>query len=119
MKNVKTDITGAFSEMRGGDFIFKIGKDFIAFKGHFPDEPLLPGIVQIEIAAFCARKLLNNADAKLKCADKVKFIKPVRPDTEIICRIELLSLNADEAVFKAAIKDDKETYSQITLTASV
>jgi 3-hydroxymyristoyl/3-hydroxydecanoyl-(acyl carrier protein) dehydratase len=115
MANVKKDIENSFLRQDKNDFIFKIGNRFCAFSGHFPNQPLLPGIVQMEIAAFCARKLLNNENAKLARADKVKFVKPVLPESEIICRIEPLSLNEPAAVFKAIIKDDKEIYSQMNI----
>ncbi|MDR1195076.1 MAG: hypothetical protein LBL00_01195 [Endomicrobium sp.] len=112
MKTVKEDITNSFEGRDGDNFIFDIKKDFTAFKGHFPGRPLLPGIVQIEIALFCAKKILNDDTIKLKEVIKVKFIKPVLPQTRLF-------VNAQAAgnKFKILIKDKNETYSQIHFTA--
>ncbi|MDR3113646.1 MAG: hypothetical protein LBU09_04645 [Endomicrobium sp.] len=95
------------------NFVFKIDKDFAAFRGHFPQQPMLPGIVQMEIALFCIKKLLNDETLNISKAIKVKFTKPILPETKITVFIEMKN-----EVFKVVIKDDKEIYSQMQLKVS-
>jgi 3-hydroxymyristoyl/3-hydroxydecanoyl-(acyl carrier protein) dehydratase len=113
MKKIYEEIERAFQFENNKNFVFKIDKDFVAFRGHFPRQPLLPGIVQMEIALFCIKKLLNDETLNIGEAIKVKFIKPILPETKITVFIE-----TKNEVFKAVIKDDKEIYSQMQLKVS-
>jgi len=113
---VEKDIAGSFLEQNGKDFVFNIKKDFVAFKGHFPGQPLLPGIVQIEIALFCIRKFLNDKNINISEISKVKFVKPVLPNTQITVSLEIMNETC-----KAIIKDARkagETYSHMQLSFS-
>ncbi|MDR2427021.1 MAG: hypothetical protein LBD46_07605 [Endomicrobium sp.] len=111
MENVKKDIEHSFKGREGSNFIFEIKEDFIAFKGHFPQIALLPGVVQIEIALFCAKKLLNDDTLELSEVIKGKFVKPVRPGTKLFVFAE-----SEGNKFKISIKDKNELYSQIQFT---
>ena len=113
MTNVTADIAAAFKNQTDNVFAFYIDKNFTAFQGHFPGNPLLPGIVQIEIALFCARKLLNKNSAALKEVKKAKFVKPILPETAVYAVIA-----ESGEFFNVTIKDDKETFSQISIAAS-
>ena len=113
MTNAETDISASFKNRTGNIFIFFIDKNFTAFQGHFPENPLLPGVIQIEISLFCVKKLLNKNDAVLKEVKKAKFVKPILPDTEI-CAV--ITENGEN--FNITIKNDKETYSQISVAVS-
>ncbi len=79
-----------------------IRKDSFFFKGHFPDYPLLPGVVMIEMM-FQTCGILNRVRAREKTnnneftknrigkAVKVKsaiFIKEVFPETSLFIRVE-------------------------------
>jgi len=113
MMTVEKDIAGSFLEQNGKDFVFNIKKDFVAFKGHFPGQPLLPGIVQIELALFCIRKFLNDKNINISEISKVKFVKPVLPDTQITVSLEIINETC-----KAVIKDARkagEIYSHMQL----
>jgi 3-hydroxymyristoyl/3-hydroxydecanoyl-(acyl carrier protein) dehydratase len=113
MKTVYEDIKNSFQGQKDKDFVFKINGDFIAFKGHFPEQPLLPGIVQIEIVLFCIRKLLNNETANISEIIKAKFVKPILPDTQIVVSIEMT-----KEICRAVIKNAQEIYSQMQLKTS-
>ncbi|WP_178086839.1 bifunctional UDP-3-O-[3-hydroxymyristoyl] N-acetylglucosamine deacetylase/3-hydroxyacyl-ACP dehydratase [Methylacidimicrobium tartarophylax] len=67
------------------------------FQGHFPDHPIMPGVLQLEAMAQLASILLlrqaGNA-GKLgffMSADKVKFRRPVMPGDTLIVEAELIS----------------------------
>jgi 3-hydroxymyristoyl/3-hydroxydecanoyl-(acyl carrier protein) dehydratase len=108
--NVKENIEESFEDCADNNFIFFIKKDFVAFKGHFPGYPLLPGIVQIEMGMFCIRKILSNPCAVLKEVKKIKFLKPILPDTRVFVSVLQAADN-----FKITIRDEKKTYSQMSV----
>lgn len=67
------------------------------FQGHFPGEPIMPGVLQIEALAQTSGLLtLLNDEYKGKLAffmtiDKCKFRKPVVPGDQIVLEVEILS----------------------------
>ena len=72
----------------------KITGDEWFLKGHFPGEPIVPGVIQCEILAQTVSvalggKMSDNALPFFTGLDKVKFKNPVRPgDTfETSCEI--------------------------------
>ena len=52
------------------------------FSGHFPDDPILPGIAQIAMA-FEAVKHLSGGDIKIREVKKVRFKQIIRPDDRV------------------------------------
>lgn len=66
------------------------------FKGHFPDEPVYPGVLIVEsLAQAGAFMVLSQEEFKGKIAyfggaDKVKFKKIVRPGDTLILEVELI-----------------------------
>ncbi|AKL98320.1 hypothetical protein [Endomicrobium proavitum] len=110
MTRVKEDIKKSFENYENLIFTFFIKENFCAFQGHFPHRPLLPGIVQIEMAMFCINKLLNRENVVLKGVKKIKFIKPILPNSRIFIAVAQTGES-----FKIIIKDEKEIYSQMNI----
>ena len=61
--------------------VFCFPQEFIAFQGHFPGNPLLPGVVQIMMSVHVAAHGTNLA---LKEVKRCKFTRPVRPQERVI-----------------------------------
>ena len=65
------------------------------FQGHFPGEPVMPGVLQVEAMAQAAGILLlrlrssEGATPFFMSADKVKFRKPVRPGDQLVINAKL------------------------------
>jgi UDP-3-O-[3-hydroxymyristoyl] N-acetylglucosamine deacetylase/3-hydroxyacyl-[acyl-carrier-protein] dehydratase len=65
------------------------------FAGHYPGNPVMPGVLQIEAMAQAAGVLLlrrSSTDGKvtlLMSADKVKFRKAVRPGDQLVINAKL------------------------------
>ena len=78
--------------------VFTEKEDF--FKGHFPEYPVVPGVILVETMAQCGgaglRKLGVMGDDALfffATVDKVKFRRQVRPGDEVRCEIENLRVS--------------------------
>ena len=83
----------------------KIGESFRTFdeteyffEGHFPDNPIVPGVVIIEAMAQTAgvvvsENLINNNDQSVlfMSISKAKFRKPVLPNYKIKFYVELIN----------------------------
>ncbi|WP_404425861.1 bifunctional UDP-3-O-[3-hydroxymyristoyl] N-acetylglucosamine deacetylase/3-hydroxyacyl-ACP dehydratase [Nibricoccus sp. IMCC34717] len=65
------------------------------FQGHFPTNPVMPGVLQLESMAQAAGILMlkrGSSEGKTSLfmsADKVKFRKPVRPGDQLIINAKL------------------------------
>lgn len=65
------------------------------FQGHYPGEPVMPGVLQIESMAQAAGILLlrvgssENKTPFLMSVDKVKFRRPVRPGDQLVINAKL------------------------------
>ena len=68
------------------------------FQGHFPGEPVMPGVLQIEAMAQCGGLLvLNTMENPQKCStyflaiNDVKFRQKVVPGDTLLFRVELIT----------------------------
>src|SRR3954469_9893223 len=72
------------------------------FMGHFPTNPVMPGVLQLEAMAQAAgivmlRRTGNSGKtAFFMSADKVKFRKPVRPGDQITINAKITKVRGDK-----------------------
>ena len=68
------------------------------FVGHFPENPVMPGVLQLEAMAQAAGVImLRRADCAGKTAffmsaDKVKFRRPVRPGDQLVINAKIVKM---------------------------
>jgi 3-hydroxyacyl-[acyl-carrier-protein] dehydratase len=60
----------------------KFDNNFIGFRGHFPENPILPGVVIINVMIRML-ELFNNKKYVLSQIKQAKFIEPVSAETKI------------------------------------
>ena len=85
------------------------------FQGHFPDKPLMPGVLIVESMAQVGGLIVTQMDDMPKGLfvfagiDKVKFRRPVVPGDQLIIRCELLSIKRKRfgKIFGEAKVDNK------------
>jgi 3-hydroxyacyl-[acyl-carrier-protein] dehydratase len=100
-----------------GEYTYTAEKnDF--FKGHFPDYPVVPGVVLVESmaqvagAALVARNTLGGKDKTatflLAAIDAVRFRRPVRPGDKMVTVVENVRVGKSLGIFnlKGYVGDD-------------
>lgn len=66
----------------------RVATDCPWFEGHFPGQPILPGVVQIGWAAWFAAHWTGQ-DTPPTVLTRIKFKRPIRPDALLTLRLQL------------------------------
>ena len=127
------DKKGPFTpqQLIGGKTIckFKVDNTVKVLEGHFPGNPILPGVVQIEMmaqgASFLAVNCLEKSfeDSKLEVAllgvDSARFRKPVNPPMDLEIHSTLTKVRGPIQMYDCEIYANGELMSQSTIMASL
>jgi UDP-3-O-[3-hydroxymyristoyl] N-acetylglucosamine deacetylase/3-hydroxyacyl-[acyl-carrier-protein] dehydratase len=92
------------------------------FQGHFPDQPLMPGVLQLEALAqmsgFLLQRKLEHAGKVVVLAsiDKVRFRGGVSPGDTLRLEVETLKLSGSRGQIKAQAKVGRRVVSEAILS---
>lgn len=92
------------------------------FQGHFPDQPLMPGVLQLEalaqLSGFLLQRKLEHAGKLVVLAsiDKVRFRGGVAPGDTLRLEVETLKLSASRGQIKAQAKVGRRVVSEAVLS---
>lgn len=82
-------------------------------QGHFPNNPIVPGVIQCEMAAqTCAALIMDGAAGKTPLytgLDKVRFRRQVKPGETIVFKIEVIKVKPPFWFVRAEGSVDGET----------
>ena len=96
---MKNDIKGALLSVRhdsvAGEIIaeYSFARDLAIFSGHFPGNPVLPGIFQVEMARY-ALEAANHMNYNIGSISKAKFINMILPDNRITVKIKVAEIDS-------------------------
>ena len=98
------------------------------FQGHFPGNPVMPGVLQIEAMAQTAGALVmtgvedyehNPKGVLFMSIDGVKFRKPVKPGDQMKMYVEKIQSRRNVYVFKGKAMVDDKVVSEAEFTAMI
>ncbi len=93
------------------------------FEGHFPGNPIMPGVLIVEALAQTAGILANvSAEKKYKgvffmSIEKAKFRKPVVPGDQLRLEVELIKQRNTVQRFSGVAKVDEAVVAEAEFTA--
>lgn len=103
-----------------------VKKDDYYFKGHFPDNPIMPGVLILECMAqascFLQFNVVDNPQKKmmmLSVVNQAKFIKKVVPGDKLIIYVELIKYRLGTARIKGRASVNNNIVSKADFMATV
>lgn len=121
-----------FKQMIGGKVIvhFAVKDDLKILEGHFPGNPILPGVVQVEMMAqastFINYDIVVNygktneieMDVALLGCDYSRFRKPIKPGMKLVIESECTKVRGPFVGYKCKISHNNELVSEADILAS-
>ena len=98
------------------------------FQGHFPNNPVMPGVLQIEAMAQTAGAVTiaqhedyadKNVSVLFMGIEGVKFRRQVKPGDQLRMHVERIKARRNIFVFKAVAMVDGQVASEAELTAMI
>ena len=123
--------TGPFTptQLVGGVAIcvYKVDDSVKVLEGHFPNNPILPGVVQVEMmaqaASFLALHCRPDKDKKIEVAllgiDSARFRKPIIPPMDLEIHATLTKVRGPIQMYDCSIYSNGDLLSQTTVMASL
>lgn len=119
------------AQIVGGTSIctFRVDQSVKVLEGHFPGNPILPGVVQVEMMAQAATFLCIHTltkpieETKLEVAlisvDSARFRKPVVPPMDLEIHATLMKNRGPFQVYDCKILSEGELVSQCSIMATL
>lgn len=91
--------------------ILKINAAHDIFKGHFPEQPVMPGVCQMQILTEVASDFIER-ELKLKEASNIKFLAMLDPRScgDLTLQIEVKSQTEDGVKIIGKLFTEENTY---------
>jgi 3-hydroxyacyl-[acyl-carrier-protein] dehydratase len=79
------------------DFQIKVNSSHPIFKGHFPDNPVMPGVCMMQIIKEITEEIIHSKLFMQKCAN-VKFMALINPEINPVLQLQLNISQVEEIV---------------------
>lgn len=107
---------------------YRTKKEHPIFAGHFPGNPVLPGVVQVEMMAQAAAFGLigtvedpaqSNMEVALISVSEAKFRKPIGPEMDLVIKSKCVKCRGPFATHECQLYNGDTLMSEATVMATV
>ena len=96
------------------------------FQGHFPGQPVMPGVLSLEIMAQAGSFLMlsqvvdpMSTNMFFSTVEKAKFRKPVVPGDQLVVHMTLIKKKLNLCKFHGVCKVDKKVVAEALFSANL
>ncbi|HBA60704.1 MAG TPA: hypothetical protein DCZ92_07770 [Elusimicrobia bacterium] len=120
MNDLKSDAAEGLKELRNPregelEAVFIFPAELAVFSGHFPGRPLVPGVLELEMARAVMERF-TGAPLRIVSVDRAKFLREVKPGERIDA---LLAFSCSGGRFtvkaRSAVGPEKAAHVELTL----
>ena len=97
---------------------FCFGKEFTGFKGHFPNNPILPGVCKIQ-AALLVLEERKHKNVRLIEVILAKFFAPVTFNQELVFNLEEHLKNNSELTVTVKVSCENKKIAEMQLRVNI
>ena len=105
-------------DTQAGTAMFCFSKELPLFQGHFPGQPILPGIAQVEMVRHTLDQLTGE-DHALVQVKKTKFMQLIQPETSIEVALTTTPLEDGKKQVRATLKDGGQALAKINIILGI
>ena len=90
-----------------------LNPDHDVYKGHFPGQPVVPGVIQLQMIKEVVQKTINQ---KLLLSEMAfaKYLNTVIPDTSLVLNLQVDFIQKENGYsFSAIIKDEAVVFTKV------
>ncbi|MBQ7448986.1 MAG: hypothetical protein IJS73_04170 [Paludibacteraceae bacterium] len=102
-----------------GVFDIRLLKEAEVYKGHFPDEPISPGVCNVQMMRECAEQVVGHK-LPISTLSKCRFVKLISPTLypEIQIVIDIISTTETEVKWAAKICSKDTVLQEMKVTSN-
>ena len=94
---------------------FRFDSTLSLFQGHFPGNPMLPGIFQVEMVRYSLEKIMK-VPLRIQAVKKTKFSHLIQPNTDVTVEIVIIERGGELLGVKAVVRAQDVVSGKTTLT---
>jgi len=98
--------------------VFNFPKKFIGFKGHFPNNPILPGVCKIQ-AAILVLEERKQRNIRLSEIILAKFFTPVTFNQELLFNVEEHPVSSAESTLTVKVTSEEKKIAELKLRVNI
>jgi len=88
---------------------FYVDPNHGVFKGHFPEKPILPGVIMVDIVRRCLEKI-EGVSMRLDTASNIKFLNFLSPNKKPYSLDIKIKMNQEKRDITARIYQEELVY---------
>lgn len=96
----------------------KVNPSHVVFDGHFPNQPVLPGVAMVYLSRLLTQMQTSIPILKMKAASQIKFLSLVDPRENAAFTYvnEIVKQEGEEVTVKGDLKHEETTFFKINAT---
>lgn len=90
-------------EHNGNDFLIKLNKNHFIYRAHFPNNPMTPGVIIMQIATELF-EIITNSKLFLQKIKNIKFLAVINPQVNESVQFKFSKIEQNQNILNAFVE---------------